>query len=64
MGKRGGEYMSITEFFAMGGYAFYVWSSFGISFVLMLFGILRSIHRHKKVKNKIKQAIVRQKILN
>ncbi|MBI2319553.1 MAG: heme exporter protein CcmD [Betaproteobacteria bacterium] len=26
---------SATEFFAMGGYAFYVWGSFGIAAILM-----------------------------
>ena len=26
---------SLSEFFAMGGYAFYVWGSFGITFLCM-----------------------------
>ena len=28
--------MSITEFFDMGGYALYVWGSFGVSALLMI----------------------------
>lgn len=36
MGTRAAEGGSIVkEFLAMGGYAFYVWSSFGLTFVVM-----------------------------
>ena len=30
----------MSEFFAMGGYAFYVWTAYGLTFVLMLLGII------------------------
>ena len=30
----------MSEFLAMGGYALYVWSAYGLTFVLMLLGIL------------------------
>jgi heme exporter protein D len=30
------QWNSVQEFFAMGGYAFYVWGSFGITAVAML----------------------------
>ncbi len=28
--------MSIQEFFAMGGYAFYVWTSYGLTLIVLL----------------------------
>lgn len=30
----------IAEFFSMGGFGFYIWASFGLTFVLMLAEIL------------------------
>ena len=30
----------MSEFFAMGGYAFYVWSSFGLTFIVMALNLL------------------------
>jgi heme exporter protein D len=30
------QFNSISEFFAMGGYGFYVWGSFGLSAAVML----------------------------
>ncbi|BDX07707.1 heme exporter protein CcmD [Planctobacterium marinum] len=33
------QFSSFAEFFAMGGYGFYVWLAFGVSF-LALFGLL------------------------
>ena len=30
------QWNSISDFFAMGGYAFYVWGSFGLTAVVML----------------------------
>ncbi|MFY8272865.1 heme exporter protein CcmD [Pseudoalteromonas sp. SSDWG2] len=42
------EFNSLSEFFAMGGYAFYVWLSFG-SCALILVGLLFSSLREKRV---------------
>ncbi len=30
------QWNSVSEFFAMGGYAFYVWGSFGLTAVVMV----------------------------
>lgn len=30
------QWNSVSEFFAMGGYAFYVWGSFGLTTLVML----------------------------
>lgn len=32
--------MNWHEFFAMGGYAFYVWTSYGLAFVVLLLNVL------------------------
>ena len=40
--------MSVQEFFAMGGYAFYVWTSFGLTFVILLANIIVPILQRKQ----------------
>ena len=32
--------MTMQEFFAMGGYAFYVWTSYGLTLVVLLANII------------------------
>ncbi len=38
------QWNSVSEFFAMGGYAFYVWGSFGITALVMVIemGLIRA----------------------
>ncbi len=38
----------MTDFFAMGGYAFYVWSSFGIAAAIILYNIVEPVLHHRK----------------
>lgn len=38
----------MMEFLSMGGYGFYVWSSFGLATVIILFNIIEPILHHKK----------------
>lgn len=38
---------SLAQFLSMGGYAFYVWSSFGLTAVCMAAEILLLRHRHR-----------------
>ncbi len=40
--------MTISEFFAMGGYAFYVWTSYGLTFVVLLANVLIPIMQRKQ----------------
>jgi len=52
----------MQEFLAMGGYAFYVWGSFGVTAVLMILEVvllrrrkkqlLRSLGRSTRIRNK------------
>lgn len=40
------QWNSVSDFFAMGGYAFYVWGSFGLSAVVVVIEMLL-IHKHR-----------------
>jgi heme exporter protein D len=46
---------SPTEFFAMGGYALYVWSSFGACALVLLFEPLSVRARFKAIVQRLKQ---------
>lgn len=39
----------MSEFFAMGGYAFYVWTSYGLTLVLMFIGIIKPLLANKQI---------------
>nr|WP_319535206.1 heme exporter protein CcmD [uncultured Vibrio sp.] len=51
---------SLSDFFAMGGYASYVWSSFGITFLSMLILLITSLRRGDALLNEVKVKIDRQ----
>ena len=40
--------MSLDEFLSMGGYAFYVWTSYGVSFCVLLANIIIPIMQRKQ----------------
>ncbi len=46
---------SPSEFFAMGGYALYVWSSFGVCALVILIEPLAIRMRYKAVLHRLKQ---------
>jgi len=37
----------MSEFWNMGGYAFYVWTSYGIAFLVMLVGVINPLVSHR-----------------
>jgi heme exporter protein D len=41
--------MSLTEFLHMGGYAFYVWTSYGIALIVLLVNLLLPIRQRRKI---------------
>jgi heme exporter protein D len=57
------QFDSISAFFDMGGYAFFVWLSYGVSALLLTLLVYSSHMNHKKVKNKIAQRLLREKKL-
>jgi heme exporter protein D len=46
---------SPTEFFAMGGYALYVWSSFGVCALVLILEPLAVRARFKAIMHRLKQ---------
>jgi heme exporter protein D len=55
--------MNWSEFFHMGGYAFYVWSSWGLTFIILLYLFTQSKYRNGKIKKQIRTQIDREKRL-
>ncbi|MGH8547163.1 MAG: heme exporter protein CcmD [Methylococcales bacterium] len=47
--------MNLAEFFAMGGYAFYVWTSYGIALVVLAFNIIQPLIQQKRTLRAIRQ---------
>ena len=43
------QWQSMSEFFAMGGYAFYVWGSFGVCALLMIVEPILARKRQKDI---------------
>jgi heme exporter protein D len=52
---------SPSEFFAMGGYALYVWSSFGMCALVLLLEPLVIRARNKLVLRRLKQQVLAEK---
>jgi len=54
--------MNWTDFFHMGGYAFFVWTSYGLALVIVLVNIISPLLQRKKVIKHIKRTIKREQI--
>lgn len=54
------HFESLSEFFAMGGYASYVWGAFGITFLTMLILLISSLRRSDALLKEVKAKIDRQ----
>lgn len=46
---RGDPAVNIADFFAQGGYALYVWGSYGVGFALMLAEIIHLRRQHRTI---------------
>ena len=57
-----GSEFSWSEFFAMGGYAFFVWTSYGIALLVIVLNIVMPMLHRKKVINRVKRAIRREQL--
>lgn len=42
------QWGNLSEFIAMGGYGFYVWVSFGVTAVCMIWEVVAVRHRHAR----------------
>jgi heme exporter protein D len=52
--------MNWSEFFHMGGYAFYVWTSYLLTLIVIVANIVSPLMQRKKVIKRIKRAIKRE----
>ena len=52
--------MNMEEFFNMGGYAFYVWTSYGIALFILVANIIAPIRQRKKLLNGIARTAKRR----
>lgn len=50
--------MSLKEFFAMGGYAFYVWTAYGVTLAVLVVNLVIPIVQRKQL---IRQLILKRK---
>ncbi|QSX37502.1 heme exporter protein CcmD [Shewanella sedimentimangrovi] len=57
------QFESLSEFFNMGGYAFYVWLAYGTTFGCLAALILSSRSQQQKVLTEIAKKIVREERL-
>ncbi|KGY12917.1 heme transporter CcmD [Vibrio tubiashii] len=54
------HFESLSDFFAMGGYAGYVWAAFGITFGVMLILLIVSVKRGRALLNEVQAKVDRQ----
>ena len=52
---------SFSEFFAMGGYGFFVWLSFGVTFVAMVAIVVESVLAQKQLLSQIQKEQARKR---
>ena len=55
-----GSEFNWSDFFHMGGYAIYVWTSYGLALLLVVANIVSPIIERKRVIARIKRAIKRE----
>ncbi|HUT40746.1 MAG TPA: heme exporter protein CcmD [Gammaproteobacteria bacterium] len=48
--------MNLNEFLHMGGYAFYVWTSYGIALLILLVNIVLPLRQRRKLLTDIARA--------
>ena len=53
--------MNMKEFFAMGGYAFYVWTSYGLAFVVLAFNIIQPLLQKRRALKRIARQVRRSR---
>ena len=50
----------MNEFFHMGGYAFFVWTSYGLAAVILIANIIMPMQRKKDIINNLKRRVRRE----
>ena len=50
----------MNEFFHMGGYAFFVWTSYGLATIILIANIILPMQRKKEIMNNLKRRLRRE----
>ena len=50
----------MKEFFAMGGYAFYVWTSYALALVILLWNIVQPRRLHKNMLMRLRRRLAQR----
>ena len=53
-------FTSWSDFIAMGGYSFYVWLAYGVSLLSILFLIINTHLKRKKIFNQVELRLLRE----
>lgn len=53
---------SVAEFFAMGGYAFYVWGSFGLTALILAGEPILVARRRKQLLSRLKRQVAAENL--
>lgn len=56
--------MSMSEFFAMGGYAFYVWTSYALAFIVLIVNVIIPRYQHRQALQRIEKRAKRKEKLS
>jgi heme exporter protein D len=56
------QWNSVSEFFAMGGYGFYVWGSFGLTFAVMGLEMLLIRSQRKSIHKDLRNEFLSEKL--
>jgi len=54
--------MNWSEFFNMGGYAFFVWTSYALTLIVVVANIVSPILQRKKIIKQIKRTLKREQL--
>lgn len=57
-----GSEFNWSDFFAMGGYAFFVWMSYGLTLLVIVLNIVMPLIQRKQVIKRVKRAIRREQL--
>jgi len=50
----------MNEFLHMGGYAFFVWTSYGLATIILVANIIIPLQRKKEIMNNLKRRLRRE----
>ena len=53
-------FASLSDFIAMGGYSFYVWLAYGVSLLSVVFLVINTVSKRKKIFNQVEQRLLRE----